>query len=138
MSLAEKQRRLIEDLNLIHDPHEKLSVVTARGAGHQLPLELRNEEHLVRGCVSRVWLTGSLHDGRCHFECDAESPMVKGLIALLCEIYSDSSPAEVVSIEPEVWTACGFDRLLSPTRQNGLAAARLRIRELARELASTA
>ena len=65
----------------------------------------------------------------------AESPMVKGLAALLCELYTDADPQEVAAIEPEVWEGCGFTKMLSPTRLNGLANMRVKIREMAQRLA---
>jgi len=57
--------------------------------------------------------------------------MVKGLAALLCDLYSGATAAEVVEVEPEVWQACGLHKMLSPTRLNGLAALRARIRQFA-------
>ncbi len=133
MTLAEKQQNLIEDLNGIHDPHERLTVVMARAdsSGRFDPMR-RIDAKLVPGCVSRVWLTGFCRDGLCQFDCDADSPMVKGLVTLLCDLYSGFPPEEVLAVEPEFWTACGLDRLLSPTRLNGLAAVRKRIRDVAR------
>jgi cysteine desulfuration protein SufE len=50
---------------------------------------------------------------------------------LLCEVYTDSDPAEAVAVEPKIWEACGFTKMLSPTRLNGLANMRKRIREMA-------
>ncbi len=85
------------------------------------------------GCVSRVWVHGELCDGLTHFRCAADSPMVAGLIALLCDLYNESIPAEVAEVEPEIWVRCGFTKLLSPTRLNGLAAVRGRIKALAEQ-----
>ena len=131
MTLAEKQRALIDDLNIIHDPHERLNAVVSRGASMKMAGEFKIDANLVPGCVSRVWLHGELVDGRARFVCDAESPMVKGLASLLCELYDDSDPAEAAAVEPEIWEACGFTKMLSPTRLNGLANMRKRIREMA-------
>lgn len=136
MTLAEKQASLIEDLNIIVDPQERLSVVVSRSAAHELMSTGKVDENLVRGCVSRVWVTGHLSGDRITFRCDAESPMVKGLAALLCDLYSDATPDEVIAVEPSVWSGCGFDRMLSPTRLNGLAALRERIRLLAVQFAA--
>ena len=136
MTLSAKQNELISDLNLIADPHERLSVLVSESASHALPAELKTSDHLVSGCVSRVWLAGSLTNGQCLFRCDAESPMVKGLVALLCDLYSGGTPEEVMRVEPEIWAACGLDRLLSPTRANGLRSVRARIRELAAQMAA--
>ena len=128
--LAEKQQALIADLNLISDPHEKLSVLAARNPPAFDPA-WRQDANLVRGCVSRVWLVGEEREGLCRFACDADSPMVKALVALLCDLYSDSPSAEVIAVEPELWDRCGLARQITPTRLNGLAAVRARIRELA-------
>ncbi len=131
MSLAEKQQSLIDDLNIIQDPHERLNAVVSRSSSMKLAEARKIEANLVPGCVSRVWLHGEMVDGRAQFACDAESPMVKGLAALLCEIYTDSDPAEAAAVEPKVWEDCGFTKMLSPTRLNGLANMRKLIREMA-------
>jgi cysteine desulfuration protein SufE len=131
MSLAEKQQALIDDLNIIHDPHERLNAVVSRARAMKLAEEHKSDANLVPGCVSRVWLHGELVDGRARFACDAESPMVKGLATLLCDLYDDTDPAEAAAIEPRLWEACGFTKMLSPTRLNGLANMRKRIREMA-------
>ncbi|MCB1208059.1 MAG: SufE family protein [Verrucomicrobiales bacterium] len=131
MTLAEKQNELIDDLNFIDDPQERLSVVVSRGAKHQLEPQQKTEENLVRGCVSRVWVIGTAQGEGLVFRCDAESPMVKGLAALLCDLYSGASPEDVVAVEPRLWSGCGFDKMLSPTRLNGLAALRAKIQTIA-------
>jgi cysteine desulfuration protein SufE len=131
MSLAEKQQSLIDDLNFIDDLHERLNAVVSRASTTKLAEEHQIDANLVPGCVSRVWLHGEIVEGRTHFACDAESPMVKGLAALLCEVYTDSVPAEAAATEPKIWEACGFTKMLSPTRLNGLVNMRKRIREMA-------
>jgi cysteine desulfuration protein SufE len=57
--------------------------------------------------------------------------MVKALAAVLCELYSDVTPAEVIAVEPQLWQQCQFTKILSPTRLNGLANVRRLIREKA-------
>ena len=133
MSLDEKQQSLIDDLNIIHDPHERLNAIVSRGHALKLDEAHKTEANLVPGCVSRVWLHGELINGRTSFICEAESPMVKGLAALLCELYTDAEPAEAATVEPRVWEACGFTKMLSPTRLNGLANMRVKIRSLANQ-----
>jgi cysteine desulfuration protein SufE len=78
-----------------------------------------------------VWLIGEVVDGACRFRMDADSPLVKGLAALLCELYDGAAPADVVALEPEVIPALGFDRMLSPTRLHGVAQIRATIRAFA-------
>ena len=137
MSLDEKQQSLIDDLNIIHDPHERLNAVVSRAYAMKLDEAHKSEANLVPGCVSRVWLHGELSNGRTSFICDAESPMVKGLAALLCELYTDAEPGEAAEVEPRVWEACGFTKMLSPTRLNGLANMRVKIRAMANQFLSS-
>jgi cysteine desulfuration protein SufE len=108
MSLTAKQEDLIADLNLIEDAHERLSTLTSFVARTRLPEDLKGDDLLVPGCVSRVWIHGELKDGLTHFRSAADSPMVAGLIALLCDLYSGAKPMEVAIIEPDVWQRCGF------------------------------
>jgi len=131
MPLADKQNTLIDDLNLIEYPHERLAALTSYVPMTMLPEELKSDALIVPGCVSRVWVLGTLEEGCTRFRCAADSPMVASLVAVLCHLYSGETPAEVVSVEPEVWTRCGFNKMLSPTRMNGLAAVRQRIKKLA-------
>jgi cysteine desulfuration protein SufE len=132
MSLAEKQRHLIERYRLIEDLHERLAAVTARGKKWSAPRDdERVESNLVPGCSSRVWLIGELNDGVCRFRMDADSPLVKGLAALLCELYDGEAAAEIAATEPELFESLGFARTLSPTRLNGVAQIRTVIRNFA-------
>lgn len=136
MGLREKQAELIDDFSIIEDPVERFSAIVDRGRkALPLPDEARTDENLVPGCTSRVCLTGWLDDsGFCQFRVEADAPSVLGVAALLCELYSDANPAEVIAIEPDCLTALGVDRQLTPTRMRGLGQVRVRIREIAEGL----
>jgi cysteine desulfuration protein SufE len=130
VTLIEKQNELISDLNLIEDAHERLSALTSYVSRTQLPDDMKSDELIVPGCISRVWVKGELRDGLTHFRCAADSPMVAGLVALLCDLYTGVNVQEAAEAEPEVWQKCGFVKILTPTRLNGLSAVRGRIKEL--------
>lgn len=132
MPLAEKQRQLIDDYAIIPDSQERLAAVVDQ-ARRRPPLSEaeRIESNRVKGCVSQAWLVSELRDGRCFFRGDADSPLVRGLLALLCDFYSDATPAEVAATEPALLEELGLARNLSPTRLNGLRSVRAKIREFA-------
>jgi cysteine desulfuration protein SufE len=132
MTVAEKQQALIDRYLLIPDPHERLSAVIARKpALAPLADSERIDANRVRGCMSRVWLGFSLEKGRCRLRVGADSPMVRGLVSLLCELYDSGAPEEVASVEPRIFDALGISKNLTPTRLNGLASVRSAIRERA-------
>jgi cysteine desulfuration protein SufE len=132
VSLADRQREIVERLRIIEDPQERLSALMGRAKKWPSPAQSQlTEAYRVRGCQSRVWLVPSVEEGGCHFRMECDAPMVKGLVALLCELYEGATPAEVSEFEPTLVEDLGFTRMISPTRLNGLAAVRARIREFA-------
>ena len=132
VTLAEKQQQMIADLALIEDLQERLSAVVDRARSRPpLPETERTEANRVRGCVSLAWIVGEMRDHCCHFRCDADSPLVRGLLVLICDLYSSATAPEVVATEPALLEELGLARNLSPTRLNGLRSVRAKIREYA-------
>jgi cysteine desulfuration protein SufE len=133
MTLAEKQRQLHDDLAIVPDRQERLGLVVDRARrANVLSGAEKNADNRVPGCISPVWLVGEYRDGVLLLRSEAESPVVKGLVSLMCELYSGATPAEIAATEPTLFEELGLLQNLSPTRRNGLAAVRTRIRELAR------
>ncbi len=132
--LQDKLTELIEMYAPIDDAQERMAlIVDSAGRRTQAePASLRSEENRVRGCVSAAWIEGRIDEqGRCMFVCAADSPLVGGLLTTLCGFFSGAMPEEVASSDLDPLEALGLVRHLSPTRRNGLASARKRIRELA-------
>jgi cysteine desulfuration protein SufE len=130
VSLADRQREMVARLAIIEDPQERLAALISRGKKWPAPEPAQmTEPYRIRGCQSRVWLVPTVEEGQCHFRMECDSPMVKGLVALLCELYEGGTACEVRELEPTLIEELGLSRMISPTRLNGLAAVRTRIRE---------
>lgn len=133
MFLAEKLQRLISDFEVFDDPQERLSVLVERTRRiPPLPTTERIDANRVHGCVSVVWLVSELADGRCYFRSDAESPIVRALVAFLCDFFNGAPASELAATDLDPLDALGLVRNLSPTRRNGLTAARRAILAFAR------
>jgi cysteine desulfuration protein SufE len=129
---AKRQEAMRVTLGGIDDPQERLTVAIGwKNSLRPLVAEERIEANRVPGCVSRVWLVPELEGERCRFRMDAESPLVRGLVALMCGIYDGATPDEIIAEEPVVLDELGILQNLSPTRQNGLAAVRRALVEFA-------
>jgi cysteine desulfuration protein SufE len=88
-----------------------------------MPEELHEEKLKIRGCQSQVWLHASLTPLKLiHFQADSDALIVKGLVALLLEVYSDASADEILGSPTEFLKDLGFEGHLSPSRANGLYA----------------
>jgi cysteine desulfuration protein SufE len=132
MSVAQKHHFLLQRLLLIEDPQERLSAILER-ARKLPPLteEERTEEYRVPGCISRVWVASETFDGRCRFKLDADSGLVRALAHLVCEIFQDGTPSDILAHSGDILEDLKITSQLTPTRRNGLAQVRERIRALA-------
>ena len=131
MTVSARQQAIVDDYAIIENRQERLgAVVDAARAQPPFPETERTEERIVPGCTSRVWLRGELRDGSCHFEADCDSPMVRGLVVLLCRCFDGCTPTEAPEASVDVIEQLGLWRDLTPTRQSGLRAVRERIAAL--------
>jgi cysteine desulfuration protein SufE len=74
----------------------------------------------VKGCQSQVWLHAELAGDRVHFSADSDASIVKGIVALLVYVYSDSTPDEILMTKPTFLEDIGLREHLSMSRANGL------------------
>ena len=93
------------------------------GLGKQLPemAEVnKTEANKVKGCQSQVWLFAELKDGKIVFTADSDASIVKGIIALLLRVYSESTPGDILMTKPDFLDDIGLKQHLSMSRANGL------------------
>jgi cysteine desulfuration protein SufE len=122
MTLPEIQAQLIEDLAVLPSPTERLTVIMEQAGQVELPETSRIEEYRVEGCVSMVWVLPELRNSCCFFQSDADSHLVRGLVHLLCDLYSGHAPEVIITTKFELIDRLGLDRQLSPSRLQGLRA----------------
>ncbi len=84
------------------------------------PEALRQDQFLVHGCQSRVWLHPRQADGLMHFDADSDALIVAGLVALVLRVYSGQPPSVIHATEPHFIREIGLTDHLSLTRSNGL------------------
>ena len=82
--------------------------------------KLKNNDYLIRGCQSKVWLNAEYNDGRIIYTADSDAIITKGIIALLIRVLSNRTPQEIVNANLEFIETIGLRQNLSPTRANGL------------------
>ena len=85
----------------------------------ELPEADKIPENKVPGCVSQVYVTASLQDGKVVFQGDSDSQLTKGLLAFLIEGLKELPPTEIVELQPDFIKATGLEVSLTPSRANG-------------------
>jgi len=104
-----------------------------------LPLaaQEKTDANLVPGCNTPAWLRGDLSHSEpptIEFRADAETPMVRGLMALLLVPFQGKTPAQILATNADSYIArLGLHEHLSPNRREGIDHLIERVRQIARQ-----
>ena len=121
MSIEAKEAEIVEEFSLFDDWTSKYEYII--DLGRSLPpidVNLKNEEHLIKGCQSQVWLNASFDGERIHYQGDSDAQIPKGIVSLLVQVMSGERPEAIVQSELRFIDEIGLKEHLSPTRANGL------------------
>lgn len=96
----------------------------------------RHDGNLVQGCDTRTWLTGNLTGGatpRLEYRADAETPLVRGLVALLLVPFQGQTPRAVLETDARGYIdKIGLAEHLSQKRRVGMEHFLARVYQIAR------
>jgi cysteine desulfuration protein SufE len=87
----------------------------------ELSTDEQQEKFKVKGCQSQVWLKPSFKSGIIHFKAASDAVLVRGIIAIIVEVYSGSKPEEIIAAKAGFLQDIGISEHLSMNRTNGLA-----------------
>ena len=123
-AINEIQDNIIEDFDLFDDPLDKTQYII--DLGKKLPAideKYKTDDHLIKGCQSRVWLGAELKDDKLYFYGDGEpeAQIAKGLISMLIKVLSGQSPEDVAKAELYFIEKIGMSSLITSRRAGGLA-----------------
>ena len=123
MTINEIQDEVIAEFADFTDWMDKYQLLIDLG-NELAPLDERykNEDNLINGCQSRVWIKADYLDGKVLFTAESDALIVKGLIALLLRVLSGHTPQEILDADLYFIDEIGLRDHLSPTRSNGLLA----------------
>ena len=132
MTINEAQDEVIAEFEDFTDWMDKYQMLIDLG-NELAPLDekYKNEQNLIDGCQSRVWLQCDYVDGKLVFSADSDALITKGIIALLIQVLSGHTPQEILDADLYFIDKIGLRQHLSPTRSNGLLAMVRQIKDYA-------
>ena len=115
---------MIDDFAFLDDWEDRYMHVIDLGKGlPPLPAGTQTTQNKVKGCASQVWLVSDNTDGIWTFSGDSDAHIVKGLVAIVLEIFSGRSAADIAALDAnDILSKLGLAEHLSAQRSNGLAA----------------
>ena len=136
-SIQDIQTQIAEDFSFLPQWEERYAYLIELGQKMPpLPDEYKTEENIVRGCQSTVWLHKECEGGTLELQADSDSLIVKGLAALLMQVYSGQLAEEAATAELSFFDETGLNKHLSSQRTNGLMAMIEEIRKFAIQCAA--
>ena len=133
-TLQQKKDAIVEEFSMYDEWLDRYEYLIELGRNlAPYPEEKRSDDHLIKGCQSRVWLDWTLRDGTLYFTADSDAIITKGIISLLIDVYSGRTPEEITADDFAFIEEIGLRENLSPTRANGLVSMIETIRTAARE-----
>ena len=126
------QTEIVENFQLFEEWDDKYEYLLEFSSGVKPLDEIEKSDHnLVRGCQSRVWLLSEFRDNKVWYKSDGETPIPKGIAAVLVKVLSSHEPVEVVKADINFHKETGLVLYLSPARVKGIESMILKFKSLA-------
>jgi len=124
MSINQIQDEIINEFSLL-DGDMEMTVFYIMELGQKLPdmaESEKNEENIVKGCQSKVWLSATMEGDRLFFTADSNTAITKGLVSLLTRIFNGQTPDDILHADLYFMHKIGMERFIGTQRSNGFAA----------------
>jgi len=122
-TIKDIQDQIIENFSFLPEWDERYAYLIELGQKQEpMPEAYRSEENIVRGCQSLVWLHRECRQGVIYLQSDSDSLIVRGLAALLLQIFSGQPAEEALEADLTFFEEIGLNQHLSSQRANGLLA----------------
>lgn len=120
-AIIEIEQDIIDEFDMFDDWMPKYEHIIE--LGKSLPVideQFKNDDHLIKGCQSRVWLHAQSQNGIMTFTADSDAIITKGLVALIIRVFNHQTAENIVKAKLEFINKIGLTEHLSQTRANGL------------------
>jgi len=121
MNIKEKEQEIISEFEMFDDWMDKYNYIIE--TGKSVPVidpQYKQDQFLIKGCQSQVWLQAGMEDGKVIFKADSDALITRGIVGLLIQVLSGQPPQDIVDADLAFIDAIGLKEHLSPTRSNGL------------------
>ena len=121
MQVIDLEKEIISEFEMFDNWIEKYEYLIE--LGKDLPLissNHKNDENIIKGCQSKVWLHAEYENDLVSFYADSEAIITKGIIALLIRVLNNQTPKNILEAKLNFINEIGLTNHLSPTRANGL------------------
>jgi cysteine desulfuration protein SufE len=120
-SIKDIQEEIVDEFSMFDDWMQRYEYMIE--LGKTLPVidpKYKTDDHLIKGCQSKVWVHAALEDDKLVFTADSDAIITKGIIGILIRSFSNQTPTDILEADTSFIDEIGLKEHLSPTRANGL------------------
>lgn len=126
---------ILDTFSFLDDWEERYAYIIDLGKKlPAFPEAEKNEDNLVHGCQSQVWLIHHLdnNSGKIFLLIESDAMIVRGLAALILCMLNAKTPEQLLAVDvDDLFEQLDLFRHISPTRGNGLRAMLQKIKNTA-------
>lgn len=115
-----KIQQWADELSFIEDQDRLMYLIDLAKEKTSLPSELRTDDRLVNGCMSKIWVEVGKVEDKVKVYYDSDAMITKGITRVVCDCFDDVPVDEAKSIQKDDFEALGIRELLTAGRRNGL------------------
>lgn len=131
-SIEKRVQDIKEDLDFFEDELQKYEYIIDLGKKlEDLEEKYKTPENIVHGCTSQVWLVCEKKDNKLFFKGTSDAIIVKGLVYIILNIFSNSSIEELKEVNMDIVYELGLSEVITPNRQSGVIGMIKKIKEYA-------
>ena len=125
---------IVKKLKSTNDPKRKYEYILWLGKKLQTPNnEILILENKVKGCVSEVYVKGTLKQGKIYWQGFSDALITRGLLSFLISGLNELSPEEILNLNNNFIEDTGLKKSLTPSRSNGFLNILIKMKSQANE-----
>ena len=129
---------IVKKLKSTNDPKRKYEYIL--WLGKQLPSpnnEILIPENKVKGCVSEVYVKGTIKEGKIYWQGFSDALITRGLLSFLISGLNELSPQDILNLSNNFIEDTGLKKSLTPSRSNGFLNILIKMKSQANEFLNT-
>lgn len=122
-SISAIQDDIISEFQSLGDNREEMVTYIMELGAKLPPMEAsaKTDHNIVKGCLSKVWLTYQRKDDRLFFQADSNTAITKGLMSLAVRVLSGQKIDDIVHANLYFVQRIGLTQLIGSQRSGGFA-----------------
>jgi len=129
---------IVKKLKSTNDPKRKYEYIL--WLGKKLPSpnnEILIPKNKVKGCVSEVYVKGTLKQGKIYWQGFSDALITRGLLSFLIMGLNELSPEDILNLSNNFIEDTGLKKSLTPSRSNGFLNILIKMKSQANEFLIT-